>query len=385
MSHGNQADTGPCLAPGVIMALMDGQLQGRESAAARSHLQSCTRCQQIADDLAATAGMVRTQLSCLDDEAIASYVDHKTGRVGGAISRAELDRTRRHLQECPRCRARAKLLEAACGTQVSLWDWVRGLVLGSGEGKRPAPGFAWRAAAVATSAAVLVLTVYLVAKRPGPSPPSPPPGRQVSQVPGSYPRGSAGPPPTGRAPGVRGPGAASDAGAPGGAQEQGTQPPVVPPPVAPSSTETGREPGVSSAPSVPPRIETRTETALVPPKGASRAEIAGVMAPFDRAKKSGDAGQLARAALAVGGLYHRNREYRLAADYYRQAAAAGERAGSTELRIDALILLGAVKAEQGQIEAARQQFETALKLARDAGYTKGEQNAQVQLQLLHGE
>jgi tetratricopeptide (TPR) repeat protein len=87
----------------------------------------------------------------------------------------------------------------------------------------------------------------------------------------------------------------------------------------------------------------------------------------------------------VADIYHKEKNYRLAASFYHRAAEAAEEAELPELRVDALILSGAALAELGEAKEAREQLDDALRLARDAGYSSGEENALVQIELLEAD
>jgi tetratricopeptide (TPR) repeat protein len=96
--------------------------------------------------------------------------------------------------------------------------------------------------------------------------------------------------------------------------------------------------------------------------------------------KRGDAHAQAEAELELAGLYHGKRDYPEATRHYRRAAAAAEKAGDSQKRIDSLILLGTSLAQMGQQTEAQQQLELALGLAQQVGYRVGEHNALLQLQ-----
>jgi len=135
------------------------------------------------------------------------------------------------------------------------------------------------------------------------------------------------------------------------------------------------------SPSLPPPAQ----TALVSPGEDTEAEVARARDDLARAKQSKDAGAETRAAMKLAGLYHKRGDYGSAAEHYRAAAGAAQRAGEAVLQVDSRILLGAALAELGETKQAREELELALGLAREAKYVRGEQNALVQLELLQDE
>jgi len=364
MNEERYHDHSKCLSPGLVMALLDGELGDDERAAALSHLQSCSRCQELAEQLGTTAKAVETAFGCLDDERIASWVDHRRGRAGIGLSEDELHRTRAHLEQCGRCRAQVDVLLQACGARSHGLDWLRRL-----SGGTPATPQArtarlrWAAVAVVGMAAVAL--VWLV-QRPGgwpllhveerevaahtPSPEAPEEPAVLAQrphVPTSISPEESSPP-----------------------QQEGTTP----------QDESDTPAGAKKM--VLPQITPPTETALVSTEKETEAAIAQASADLKRAKESGKPHEVAIAAAKLGDLYHRKREYASAAGYYREAVAAAKEAEEAELGVDSLIMLGAVLAEMGDTGAARAQFERAVATARAVGYSAGEQNALVQLELL---
>ena len=349
-----------CLSPGAVMALLDDQLGPEEKAATQAHLKTCSRCQQLAADLKAAAGETAVGLRCLDDEAIAAWVDHQAGRVRGRVGRAEMRRRREHLSQCRRCRERAAMLAEVCAARRGLFGWLRGLLAGARilGAPRTSPGLRW--AAVAVVAVAVTICLYL-AGPPRRTQPGPAPSRRqvVSRPPAPTPR---------------------------------PQPPATGSRLAPDEhpAVAGRRPGpapprkeVAGAPERGPRRG--PEAALVPGEESGRSAIAGASAALAQARRRGDASAEATAALELGGLYHEQGDYQSAARYYREASAAAEKAGKSQVQVDALILEGAALAELGDEGHARQRLELALGLAREAGYDDGEQNALVQLELLEGQ
>ncbi len=124
------------------------------------------------------------------------------------------------------------------------------------------------------------------------------------------------------------------------------------------------------------------KTALIPESEEDAASSSRALADLRLAETRGEAAEEALAAARVAGLYHRAGEYDSAARHYLQAAAAAEKAERHELRVDSTILAGAALAELGAAKQAREHLRAALTLARRTGYTKGEENALMQLELL---
>jgi len=358
MNQPSHEDDSHCPPLGTIMALLDGQLEGRGRSEAEAHLQACERCRQLAAELRDTDRAVERELSCLDDEGIAAYVEHRLRRRRGTLARSQVVRVRRHLARCDRCREQVALLTAACRAGVGPIGRLLGLLSGGDRAWQPAV----RWASLAAAAVLAVLAVCLLATRSGPR---------------SHPL------PVTRQPRV--------AHARPGAE------PVQPPRTA-SHLEAARAPAiVSRPPSLAQRPESsgkgvprptgklappRPEAALVPPGEKPETTLPAALAALALTEKSGKEAERARAALQVASLYHQQAKYELAARYYGQAAAAADKGGQRALKADALILLGASLAELGEVQKARQQFAAALKLSREIGYAKGEQNALIQLQLL---
>jgi hypothetical protein len=355
-----------CLSPGTMMALLDRELGAEEKAAAQAHLQTCSRCQQLAADLGVAAEAV-SGLRCLDDEAIAAWVDPRAGRARGTVSEAEMHRRGEHLRQCQQCRERVELL-AGMYTPQGLWGRVQDL-LSTPARTWPAGvsrGLRWAVVAAVVLVGALVLYLVGPGRKVQPRPITSRP--QVAKAPlrsGAQARRPVSPPPTQQARAPR----ATSAAAPVQAQ-----PPVKSGGKAP--TASGRRPTVGR-PSVP-----RPEAALIPADEQARAEMARASRDLARARASGNAAAQAKGALELGGLYHEQRSYRPAARCYREAADAAARAGKVKLRVDALILEGAALAELGDDVHAHQQLELALGLARKGGYGEGEQNALAQLELL---
>ncbi len=148
-------DYGECLSAGQIMELLDRQLTRRGEKKARRHLGHCAHCQQIRSELAAAGRPIQQYLACPDDETIAGYVDamaemtralqrgtimdyldRHTKRVPGTLASDEVRRVHLHLHECPRCRARVAMLEAACTVRAGFWTWLRGLLSRGGDTSR---------------------------------------------------------------------------------------------------------------------------------------------------------------------------------------------------------------------------------------------------------
>jgi len=362
MNRQAESETKQCLSPGTVMALLDEQLGAEEAGRAESHLRACSRCQQLAADLGATAETV-AGLRCLDGEAIAAWVDYRAGRARGTVAEAELRRRGEHLRQCQRCRERVAMLAEMCAPQ-GLWGRVRDLVsvrLGTGPAQ-PSRGLRWAAAAAVVVAVAICLYLMVPGRRPQPRPTSP--RRQVVSTRAPSSRQPQPPSTAARASPGRGPLAALRAGPRPGR-------------LGAPRTEMARAPerGARRGP----------EAALVPGEGSGRPAIARASSALAQARRRGDAGAEATAALELAGLYHQERDYQSAARYYREAAAAANKAGKTQLRVDALILEGAAAAELGDEARARQQLQLAVELARKAGYVEGEQNALVQLELLGGD
>lgn len=360
MAEERRGDHGQCLSAGTVMALLDEQLDDRERADALFHLESCAHCQTLSRELGAASSAVASHLACLDDESIAAYVDDAAGRVRGALSRAETGRIRAHLAECASCRGEAEALarDSAMGTGVL--GWLRSLTLGAGTGRAQlvAPALRWATVTAIAVAAILVLWVGLQRDRQG----GPSDGtRLVVEAPDQL---QAAPPD-------------EHTGIPdsGSHEADGSQRPAPTGERSPAGVEDGDTGTQQSI--LPP-----AQAALVPDVDEIDGALARALADLARAKEAGRVADEAVAAAKAAGLRHKVQDHEAAIHYYRQAAAAAERAGRHELQVDSLVLAGAALAELGSVRQARGQLEEALRLARDAGYTKGEQNALIQIGLL---
>ena len=364
MSRQCHSDETQCPSPGTIVALLDRELGEREAAAARCHLRACPRCRQLADELSVVSQEAQAQLNCLDDERIAAYVDWRARRMRTAQSKAEIRRTRKHLRRCERCREQAELLARACSTRVGVLGSIRALLGTPGGAWKPIGGARARLAVVAVVAAGATVYVCLAAANRLPW------GRPTTgstQVASAPTRPSLEP---------------QTSIAPAAPQEN----PAIVPGARRSSAVRSRgrgEGGVrkgtdSSDGRVSPQVE--PQAAMVPAN--EEASTARALTDLQRAARTGSAGAEARAAFALASIHHKNGNHRSAASFYGRAAAAAERAADPRLQIDSLILLGAALAELGETGKARERFESALELARDIAYAKGEQNALVQLQIL---
>lgn len=365
MNEERDSDHSKCLSPGLVMTLLDGELGDDEKAAALSHLQSCSRCHELAEHLAATAKAVGTAFACLDDERIAAWVDHRRGHASAGLSKVELCRTRAHLAQCERCRAQAELLLQACGAHSGVLDRLRRRLSSevSAKSRARTARLGWATVAVVGMAA---LALILLARGLT--------GQRLSPVDRSV--------------------VVTHTSSPGELEEPAVlaQRPHMSTAISPeessSSHQEGTTPqGESGTPagakkSVLPQITPPTETALVSTEKEIETAIAQASAELNGAKESGKPHEVATAAAKLADLYHRKREYGSAAGHYREAVAAAEQADEPELGVDSVIMLGAVLAEMGDTEEARQQFEQAVGMARAVGYSTGEQNALVQLELL---
>jgi tetratricopeptide (TPR) repeat protein len=302
MTEDQRTGSEQCLSPGTVMALLDEELGDEDRVAAMTHLESCAQCRGVSQELSAAATAAKSNLVCPDDERIAAYVDHRAGRMRGALSGVEMSRVRDHLSQCQRCREEAAMLTRDSTVGAGL---LASLVhrLAEGGGPRRAletPKLRW--AGVAAIAVAVVLFLWL-------------------------------------------------------------------------STPVGREEMSRPMPAAP-------QVALVDGSSGVEGSISSALADLARARQGGNAGEEALAAARVAALCHRDRSYDRAAVHYQEAAAAADRAGRRELQIDSLVLAGAVLAELGETDEARQQLEAALRLARQAGYSKGEENALMQIELL---
>ena len=356
MTTGYGNDDAGCLSAGTVMALLDGELSSQERGAALAHLRSCEQCRALSDELAGTAELAAVHLSCLDDERVATYVDHRAGRRRPGLSKAEAAGIHQHLRECERCRERVALLTRACRIQPSVIERVRDFLRAGAVAPQQVrgPALRWAPAVVAAAAAAFVFLVVLAKPRMQHQPGFAPPGQErVAALPRAL------PPPVARP------------GRPRGGQQTRQAPSAGPHEEAPSEAKT-------TAPVLPP------ETALIQTDQGAESEIRRFSAALRQAEKRRDAAAEATAAMGLARLYHRKRDYAEAARYYRQASRAAELAGEPDLRADSLIFLGAALAQMGQTELARSELQLALEVARKAGYPKGEHNARLQLRLLEG-
>jgi tetratricopeptide (TPR) repeat protein len=280
------------------------------------------------------------------------------------LTGSEVSGIRAHLAECRRCRREVDLLARDATVGSGLIDWLRRVVLGGAD--RPSvatPALRWAAlAAIAVVAFVFIWIGLQPGGRPGT------PGERTIAADRQTDRDTQQPAPVmAQAPGE----AVSDDGRPpiSASHQDAGAPPTVRP-------EEVRDGEMSQGVSPPPQLSLIDE-GVEPEEAISRA-----LAQLERAEEVGSDSDEAAAAARVAALYHKTREYRNAARYYRRAAAAAENAGQDELRIDSLILAGAALAELGEAKEAREQLESAVRVARDHGYTRGEQNALLQLELL---
>jgi len=364
MNRDAKQDESGCLSPGTLMALIDEELEAEKRDAALLHLGACTRCRELSEELKAAAGVVEAAARCLDDERVAAWVDHKAGRMRGVLSEAEVGRIREHLVACSRCRSQVAMLAEACRSSEGLWERIRALageVVGSWRA-HPVPALRW--AAVAAVSVVLIGIVYVLAVEP-----MHPSSRPQAFVRGQGGRGDAAPrPPEEAIVAQRGGEEAPGTSGTGGGPEK--RPDKSGPPVAVAQRTPAGEKPTTAGP----------QAALMPeaPEGG----LGPVLDQLEKARRSGKAGPRARAAFRAAGILHRARRYREATTYYREAAEAAERADDVELRVDALVLLGAAFAELGETKQARGELAGAAALAKGAGYERGEQNARVQMELL---
>ena len=367
MNSNTERDEEMCLSPGTVMALIDEELDREKREAALAHLDGCGRCRELWEDLKAAAGIVQAAAQCLDDEDIAAWADYAAGRMRGALGEVEVGRIREHLSGCDRCRSQVTMLAEACRRSEGIWERVRAWAGGAVESCRPQPMQTVRWAAVAAVGVVAVGALYLLAVRP-----KQPTYRPDELIRAEGDRGDRARRPAEEAVvaqrgGIETPPTESAAGAPAERPRQEQVPPVA---VARRAPREG-QPTISEP-----------QAALMPEKGGAEGELSAALAKLEEARRKGEATAQARAALGVAGILHGDEKYRDAAAYYREASGAAARADEVELRIDALILLGATLAELGETEQARQELTTAAGLAEEAGYERGERNARVQMDLL---
>jgi len=348
------------------MAFLDGELERETRDAAQSHLGECARCRARLEELRATAVTVGLALQCLDDEGVAAWVDHEARGMKGALSETDVRRIRNHLTGCGRCRAQVTALRKACGGSESIRERLSTRVRNVLANWRvqPIQTLRWAPAAVVGVVAVAVASVVLTRS-----------GQELHR-----------PEPVGRAVGGpryhehREPAATIIA-------QQDREKAVGTGPVRGGAAKQPEksEPSVSVA-QRPPAGEGRTplrpEAALFPDEEGTDDGLEVALSDWKRVRASGETKEAARAALKVGGMLHRRERYPEAAYYYREAAQAAGRAAEVQLRVDALVLLGATLAELGKTEEARRELGTAVALAREAGYERGEETARVQMELL---
>ncbi len=319
----------------------------------------------MAEEVATASKAVATYLSCPDDGSMSAYVDQQMGRRPRTLSAGELQRIRYHLDRCEQCRGEVEVMAQTCETRAGTLERLRSLLGGGGWTERAAarPGLRWAAVAAIVVVAGVLALLGLRGGGPGRVPPG---GREVVEAPIAP---SSEPDTTTHI-------AERPIAEPGMGEETPSE-------VRLPDTEPGVEtPGTGEPP--PPQLELPTETALMKELAGAEGEVAAALSALAEATKSGDAAAEARAAVEVGGIYHADRDYGSAARHYRGAMAAAEKVGEVELRIDSMILLGAALAEMGETEEARQHFDLALEMAREAGYDRGETNALVQLRVLSG-
>lgn len=367
MNSNTERDEEMCLSPGTVMALIDEELDREKREAALAHLDGCGRCRELSEELKEAAGVVAAAAQCLDDERIAAWVDYEAGRMRGALGEADVGHIREHLSGCDRCRSQVTMLAEACRRSEGIWERVRAWAAGAVESCRPQAIQTVRWAAVAAVGVVVVGALYLLTVRP----------KQLTYRPDALVRAEGGggdraPRPAEEAVvaqrgGIETPATEGAAGAPAERPRQERVPPVV---VA--RREPREEEPTTTGPSA----------AFMPEKGSAEGELSAALAELEEARRSGEAAAQARAAFRAAGILHRAKRYREAAAYYREASGAAARADEVELRIDALVLLGAMLAEMGETEQARQELTAASELAEEAGYERGERNARVQIQLL---
>jgi len=349
------------------MALIDEELEEEKRDAARSHLDGCDRCRERLEELKATAGVVEASAQCLGDEGVAAWVDYEAGRMRGALGEVEVGRIREHLAGCDRCRSQVTMLAEACRSSESVWERIcawTGKVTQSWH-VQPVPAVRW--AAVAALGVVVVGALYLLGVRP-----KQPTYRPDELIRAEGDRGDRAPRAAEEAVvAQRGGGEALPTnGTGGGARERPRREQV--PPVAVARRAPLEEKPTASGP----------QAAFMPEEGSAQGELSAALAELEKARRKGEAAAQARAAFKAAGILHSAQRYREATAYYREAGEAAARAEEVELRIDALVLLGAVLAELGETEQARAELAGAAELAEEAGYERGERNARVQIQLL---
>lgn len=366
MNSNTERDEEMCLSPGTVMALIDEELDREKREAALAHLDICGRCRELSEELKAAATVVEATAHCLDDERVAAWVDYEAGRMKGALGEAEVGRIREHLAGCDACRSQVRMLAEAYRSSEGVWERVRAWARGVVGGGRLQPVRTVRWAAVAAVGVVVIGVLYLLAVRP-----MQPSYRPDALIRAEGDRGDRAPRPAEEAVvAQRGGGEALPANGTGGARERPRQERV--PPVAVARRAPLEEKPTTSGP----------QAAFMPEEGSTAGELSAALAKLEKARRNGEAAAQARAAFKTAGILHRDEKYRDAAAYYREASGAAARADEVELRIDALVLLGAVLAELGETEQARAELAGAAELAEEAGYERGEQNARVQIQLL---
>ncbi len=368
MNRNAERDEVECLSPGALMALIDEELEQAEREAALSHLDKCSRCRELSEGLRAAARVVQATAQCLDGEGVAAWIDFKAGRTKGALGRDEIGRIREHLSGCGRCRSQVAMLVEACRSSESVWERLRESsrrVIGSWRAQ-PVPTLRWAAVTAVGVVAIGAAYVFLTwSERPS--------YRPEALVRAEGGRGGL------EAPRPEGPVVAQ--------RPVGEAPPNDGAREAAGERPQERGPAVAVAQRTPGEQERPTtaapQAALVPETGeADDDRLRAALAELEDARRSGDAGAQARAALGAAGILHNAQRYREASACYREAAEAAARADEAELRVDALVLLGAVLAELGETEQARGELQAAAALAGEAGYERGERNARVQMRLL---